>query len=483
MCINFNIQMKTIIYIENKLCLTYDKLKNCFLSVTSINDDAYWDLLDYGKNKELPKFLSELGELQVAEELDLIDVELEDSQYFFKMASAILGEETANLKLGSFNVKENPTISTSKGYTTFSRKLSETLRRNCAEVLANMKVVTENVQKEIAEMKNLNSLEFNVGNNDFRMVQIPFKGNDGDFYIGQVPVTQGLWKAVMGNEDECFQRLKSYTSLPDNYKSWMTSQHLIPYKASLLGDDKPMTMVEIHNVLEFIKKLNKFTGEKFRLPTAEEWFLAANAYNESGYSQSKKNEKLIQDYSWYAENSDTILHNVAETLPNDFGVYDLYGNVWEMVLDKTIMLGGSFTTSLDEIWATKRSMSPYYDVGFRLMLKGKGEDEIADNVEFVDLGLSVLWSRNNEYYYEGYFEGPTQEEVKELLQLCDINEIDDYIYRITGPNGNYIFVSCGWYRIESGRHHNSSIAVNFILHQINDVYDKHINYKLRIKRR
>lgn len=74
--------MKTIIYIENKLCLTYDQLKNCFLSVTSINDDAYWDLLDYGKNKELPKFLSEFGELQVAEELDLIDVELEDSQYF-----------------------------------------------------------------------------------------------------------------------------------------------------------------------------------------------------------------------------------------------------------------------------------------------------------------------------------------------------------------------------------------------------------------
>lgn len=127
MCINFNIQMKTIIYIENKLCLTYDQLKNCFLSVTSINDDAYWDLLDYGKNKELPKFLREFGELQVAEELDLIDVELEDPQYFFKMASAILGEETANSKLGSFNVKENPTTSTSKGYTTFSRKLSETL--------------------------------------------------------------------------------------------------------------------------------------------------------------------------------------------------------------------------------------------------------------------------------------------------------------------------------------------------------------------
>lgn len=475
--------MKTLLYIEDELCLTYEQLKSCFLSVTSINDDAYWDLLDYGKNKELPKFLREFGELQVAEKLDLIDVELEDSQYFFKMASAILGEETANLKLGLFNVKENPTTSTSKGNTIFSRKFSETLRRNCAEVLANMKVVTENVQKEIAEMKNLNSLEFNVGNNDFRMVQIPFKGNEGDFYIGQVPVTQGLWKAVMGNEDDFLQMLKSYTSLPNNNEWWMTSQQLIPWKASLLGDDKPMTMVDIHNVLEFIKKLNKLTGEKFRLPTAEEWFLAANAYNESGYSQLKKNEKLMQDYSWYAENSDTILHNVAETLPNDIGVYDLYGNVWEMVLDETIMLGGSFTTSLDEIRATKRRMSPYYDIGFRLILKGKGEDEIADNVEFVDLGLSVLWSRNYEYFYEDYFESPTQEEVKELLQLCDISEIDDFVSKITGPNGNYIFVSGGWYRIESGQHQNSSIAVNFKLHQINDVYDKHINYKLRIKRR
>ena len=84
--------MNTLLYIGNEQCLSFEQLNGYFLSVNFIND-VYWDLLDYGKNGELSEFLQEIGELEKADELNLIDTNLDDSFYFKKMATIILGRE------------------------------------------------------------------------------------------------------------------------------------------------------------------------------------------------------------------------------------------------------------------------------------------------------------------------------------------------------------------------------------------------------
>lgn len=52
----------------------------------------------------------------------------------------------------------------------------------------------------------------------------------------------------------------------------------------------------------------------------------------------------LQEYAWFAENSELELHNVAQKAPNQIGLYDMYGNVWERVLDRGIKRGGSYAT-------------------------------------------------------------------------------------------------------------------------------------------
>ena len=65
-----------------------------------------------------------------------------------------------------------------------------------------------------------------------------------NFYLGKNPVTQALWKVVMGEENN-----------PARFK----------------GDDRPVERISWHDTQEFIQKLNKITGKQYRLPTEAEW--------------------------------------------------------------------------------------------------------------------------------------------------------------------------------------------------------------------
>ena len=124
-----------------------------------------------------------------------------------------------------------------------------------------------------------------------------------DYYIGKYEVTQALWKAVMGNN-------------PSSFK----------------GDNLPVEEVSWDDCQDFISKLNRITGKTFRLPTEAEWEYAARGGNKSrGYQYSGSSN--LSDVAWYKDNSGSKTHAVGTKQPNELGIYDMCGNVWEWCQD------------------------------------------------------------------------------------------------------------------------------------------------------
>ncbi len=144
---------------------------------------------------------------------------------------------------------------------------------------------------------------FQMGAIDFdayNIIEPIHRESISNFCIGKTVVTNALWNAVMGS--------------------------------SIQGDNLPMKQVSWNDCMIFIRKLNSLTGENFRLPTEAEWEYAARGGSKSlGYKYSGSNN--IGEVAWYGENSGNKTHPVATKSPNELGLYDMSGNVWEWTSD------------------------------------------------------------------------------------------------------------------------------------------------------
>ena len=98
------------------------------------------------------------------------------------------------------------------------------------------------------------------------------------------------------------------------------------------GANRPVERVSWDDCQTFIRKLNAMTGKTFRLPTEAEWEYAARGGNKSnGYKYSGGN--TLGNVAWYGDNSGSGTHDVKTKSPNELGIYDMSGNVWEWCQD------------------------------------------------------------------------------------------------------------------------------------------------------
>jgi len=199
-----------------------------------------------------------------------------------------------------------------------------------------------------------------------------------DFYIGKYEVTQAQWKAVMGNDSANFQK-------GDNYPvEWVRWDDIVG------ANGASMVINGIRYYADgFIYKLNQSTGKQYRLPTEAEWEFAARGGNNSkGSKYSGSN--TVENVAWYKENSSSSTHPVGTKLPNELGIYNMSGNVWEWCSDwfgdynnntqtnpigpssgfLRVARGGSWGSSVGEVRVSFRSywypVSRAFTLGFRL---------------------------------------------------------------------------------------------------------------------
>lgn len=158
-------------------------------------------------------------------------------------------------------------------------------------------------------------------------------------------------------------------------------------------DQCPIENVSWDDIQIFIKKLNQRNNSDYRLPTHPEWSFAVRGGTKRSGFMYYKDKMAMRKMAWCVENSVRKTHEVGLKKPNELGIYDLNGNVWEWVADvwpddydsniksrhnrsedksDKILLGGSYSVSSRDfymVWylpefSTPNVSSP--NLGFRL---------------------------------------------------------------------------------------------------------------------
>jgi formylglycine-generating enzyme required for sulfatase activity/uncharacterized caspase-like protein len=151
-----------------------------------------------------------------------------------------------------------------------------------------------------------------------------------EFYIGKYQITQGQWQAVTGNNPSWFQK----------------------------GGDYPVERVSWDDCHEFLEKLNQKARKRYRLPSEAEWEYACRAGTTTRYYFGD-DEKQLGEYVWFEGNSGSRTHPVGQKKPNQFGLYDMHGNVWEWCED-----------SWEDNYKVSRSQKPFVNSSSLRVIRG-----------------------------------------------------------------------------------------------------------------
>ena len=192
------------------------------------------------------------------------------------------------------------------------------------------------------------------------------------FYIGKYELTQDVFEQIMG---------------------WNNSY--------LTCDNCPVNNISWFNMQLFIERLNLATGKKFSLPTEAQWAYAAKGGNKSqGYKYSGSNN--INEVAWFADNASNKSHPVGLKKPNELGLYDMTGNLWEFCLDDMSRLAYSRTESHNPFLGNKndlkrKSMKVIRGGGYEFSATENlvfMRDGATNNVRMADIGFRLAMSTN-----------------------------------------------------------------------------------------
>ena len=142
------------------------------------------------------------------------------------------------------------------------------------------------------------------------------------FYLAIYEVTQKQWHNIMGYNHSYFKE----------------------------GDDYPVEEVNWSDVQKFIQKLNKKSGTIYRLPTGAEWEYACRQKGKkvrygNGKNQIDPEEANYNGHHTFGDSAQGVYRkkttSAGSFVPNSLGIYDMSGNVWEWISDRSIR-GGSW---------------------------------------------------------------------------------------------------------------------------------------------
>ena len=191
------------------------------------------------------------------------------------------------------------------------------------------------------------------------------------FWLGKYEVTQAQWYAVLGTD-------------PSNFK----------------GSQRPVEQVSYDDALVFCQRLTQKEraegrlpeGYAYTLPTEAQWEYACRADTPTALCNGDATEVNMNEVGWYYSNAGGGTHIVGQKKPNDWGFYDMHGNVWEWCLDwygeystmavtdptggstgsHRVVRGGCWNNGADRCRSPSRGYDypsrNYYDYGFRVAL-------------------------------------------------------------------------------------------------------------------
>lgn len=185
------------------------------------------------------------------------------------------------------------------------------------------------------------------------------------FYLGKHEVTQAQYHQITGHT---------------------------PGYSNVKPDDKPASNIAWVATNLFFKDLNSSGGPKLRLPSESEWEYACRA---GGKHKTYCGDGQLKKLGWHKSNSNKQPHSVGNLRPNDFGLYDMSGNVWEWVEDvyhdnyqgapadgspwaqqgfntRRVLRGGSYDNNAEDALASFRTsmkaLAPHQTFGFRVAM-------------------------------------------------------------------------------------------------------------------